>query len=200
MALGNSVELFGIKETLDQLRAVRPEAFKAMVDDIKQITSPAVTAIESAIPKIAPLSGRMRNGKTGGGMTHSGRSAWGVPQVKTKVTPAARAYFGTEAKLVQIQTTTSGKAYGIELADMAGRGSGRGRSPKSETRVYAYKGTTRKHRLNGQGQAMIRALPGSKGSRFIYPAVEDKFPQMQAQVLKSLEKAAAKINRKLDRI
>ena len=200
MALGNSVELLGIRETLDQLKAVQPEAFKAMIADIKQITQPAVTAIENNVPKIAPLSGRMKNGKTGGGMTHSGRSAWGAPQVKTTVTPAARAYFGTQAKLVQIQTSTAGKLYGIELADMAGRGSGRGRRPKNETRVYAYKGGSRKHRLNGQGQAMIRNLPGTKGSRFIYPAVEDKFPQMQAQVLKTLEKAAAKINRKLDRI
>lgn len=198
--LGNSVQIFGAKETLAELKAVQPELFKQMVEDIKQITQPAVTAIESRVPPIAPLSGRMRNGKKGGGMTHSGRSAWGAPKVTTTVTPSAKAYFGTEARLVQIATTTEGKLYGIELADMAGRGSGKGRNPKPRTRVYAYKGGTRTHALNGQGQAMIRALPGSKGSRYIYPAVERKFPQIQIQVLKVLDTAAAKINRKLDRI
>ena len=48
---------------------------------------------------------------------------------------------------------------------------------------------------------MIENLPGGgKGSRYVYPAVEDVFPAVQAGVLRSLDVAASKINRKLDRI
>jgi hypothetical protein len=189
--MAEAVRLLGVKETLYELKTVEPQLYAELVDDIKSIIQPAITAIDRVVPRFAPLSG----------MEHSGRSAYGPIKITPRVTPSGRSYMmGQTAKLVQIEVMSTGKRFGLELVDMAGRGTGRGRRPKSRTNPYPYKGGSRSHDLNGQGRGMINNLPGGKGSRYVYPAVEAVFPLVQAGVLRSLDAAAAKINRKLDRI
>lgn len=190
--MAEAVRLLGVKETLYELKRVQPEVYAELVNDIKSIVQPAITAIDRVIPRFAPLSG----------MEHSGRSSYGPVKITPRVTPSGTSFMmGQTAKLVQIEVMSTGNRYGLELVDMAGRGSGRGRRPKTRTRPYAYKNGVRQHNLNGQGQRMIENLPGGgKGSRYVYPAVEDVFPAVQAGVLRSLDSAASKINRKLDRI
>jgi len=190
--MAEAVRLLGVKETLYELKTVEPQLYAELVDDIKSIIQPAITAIDRVVPRFAPLSG----------MEHSGRSAYGPIKITPRVTPSGRSYMmGQTAKLVQIEVMSTGRRFGLELVDMAGRGTGRGRRPKSRTNPYPYKGGTRSHDLNGQGRGMINNLPGGgKGSRYVYPAVEAVFPLVQAGVLRSLDAAAAKINRKLDRI
>jgi hypothetical protein len=84
------------------------------------------------------------------------------------------------------------------MADMAGK-SGRfmnkGYKGSGLTREYPYKGGTRRHRVNGQGQAMIRGLGGS-ASRFVWPAADNKIPAVKAQIENILRDAYTKINRK----
>lgn len=197
--MAESVQLIGVKETLQQLQAVQPEVYKKMIEDIKVILQPAVSAIENNVPKVSPLYSTKHNRN---GMEHNGRSALAPVKVTPRVLVSSRAYYGTEAKFVQIESHSLNGKFGFEMIDMAGRGTGRGRRPRPITREYAYKGGTRKHRLNGQGEAMIRKLNESSGkaSRYTYPAVEKSFVKVQAQVLRTLDKAVAKINRKLDRI
>lgn len=180
--MAESVTLVGVKETLAVLRNVEPDAYKQLNKDIESILAPAKSTIKRAIPSVAPLSGMMGNGRT----------SWSQVKVKTAKSLTAK----SGSKLVQI-VAKSTDGVGFEIADMAGRGSGRGRNPKTITREYGYKGGTRRHRLNGQGQAMIRNL-SAEPSRYVYPSVEHMLPQIQADVFKSLEIAAAVINRKLD--
>ena len=180
--MAESVTLVGVKETLATLRTVEPDVYKQLTKDIETILKPAKQSIKRAIPSVAPLSGMMGNGRT----------SWSQVKVKTAKSLTAK----SGSKLVQIVAQSTNGA-GFEIADMAGRGSGRGRNPKSITREYGYKGGTRRHRINGQGQAMIRNL-GSTASRYVYLSVEQQLPQIQSDVFKSLEIAAAVINRKLD--
>lgn len=196
--MAQSVQLIGVKETLEQLRAVQPTVYNQMVADVKRIMQPTVTAIENNIPKVSPLYS-VKRGKSG--MDHNGRSALVPVKVTPRVFPGGRASFGTEAKFVQITAESTADKFGFEMIDMAGRGSGQGRRPASVTRPYAYRGGTRTHRLNGQGAAMIRKLDTKgKGSRYTYPAVEASFLKVQAQVLRTVDVAVGKINRKLGRI
>jgi hypothetical protein len=130
-------------------------------------------------------------------MMGNGRTAWTGVRVNT-VKDFRATSRGSSARLVQLKAEGFPGA-GFEIADMAGRGTGRGRRPKSETRVYPYKGGSRSHKLNGQGQKMIENL-GGKASRYVFPAVESMMPEIEVKVLKSIEVAAAEINRKLDRI
>jgi len=180
--MAESVTLVGVKQTLAILRSVEPDVYKQLNKDIETILKPAKQNIKRAIPTVAPLSGMMGNGRT----------SWSQVSVKTSKSLVAK----SGSKLVQIVSKSTNGA-GFEIADIAGRGSGRGRNPKSVTREYGYKGGTRRHRINGQGQAMIRNL-GSSPSRYVYPSVEQQLPQIQADIFKTLEIAAAVINRKLD--
>lgn len=197
--MAESIQLIGVNETLRQLQAVQPEIYKEMVRDVKRIMQPTVSKIEDNVPKVSPLISTKRGTN---GMNHNGRSALVPVKVTPRVMPSSRTNFGTEAKFVTITAESLGDKYGFELIDMAGRGSGRGRRPKNITREYPYKGGSRQHRLNGQGAGMIRKLDQSagKGSRYTYPAAEDTFLQVQAEVLRTVDSATAKINRKLDRI
>lgn len=194
--MAESVTLVGVKETLAVLRTVEPDVYKQLNKDIETILKPAKQNIKRAIPSVTPLSGMMGNGRT----------SWSQVSVKTSKSLIAK----SGSKLVQIVAKSTNGA-GFEIADIAGRGSGRGRNPKSVTREYAYKGGTRRHHIDGQGkknpnriyrygtqgQALIANLSG-KPSRYVYPSVEQQLPQIQADVFKSLEIAAAVINRKLD--
>lgn len=179
--MAESITVSGAKEALTVLRNTEPAIYKQLNKDIEKIVKPAKTQIVKTTPFLAPLSGMMGNGRT----------AYTGVRVKTVKSFTAR----SNSRLVQLKVEGFPGA-GFEIADMAGRGSGRGRRPKDRTRVYPYKDGARSHRLNGQGQAMIRNLP-SKASRYTYPAVEQMLPNIQTQVLQSIEVAAAEVNRKL---
>lgn len=176
----------GVKQTLTILRNVEPEVYKQLRSDIKGIVETGRKAIMSAVPAVAPLSH----------MVHSGRTRYAIPRVTTVLDLLDKAR-GNTARLVQIKVDNKNGA-GFEIADIAGRGSGRGRIPRSRTRPYAYKGGTRTHAINGQGQRMLENLPSNNASRYVYPAIESQMPKIQAGVVLSIETASAKINRKLD--
>lgn len=188
MANPEPIKFYGVKETLKVLQQIEPEMYKQLRKDIRSITAPAVSSIKSSVPSVAPLSGMMGNGRT----------AWSGVNVTTNITPAqrSRALGSTTANLVAISSTGRNGKYGFNIADMAGRGTGQGRRPKSATRPYPYKNGTRQHRLNGQGQAMIRNL-SARPSRYVYPAIEHQLPAIISRVATSLEQAANQINRKL---
>lgn len=189
MANPEPIKFLGVKETLKMMQQIEPEMYKQLRKDIRTIAKPAVSAIKSSVPAVAPLSGMM----------HNGRTAWTGVQVSVNITPAqrSRAFGSTTANLVAISSTGKTAQYGFDIADMAGRGSGYGRRPRSVTRPYVRNGRTMQHRLNGQGQAMIRNLPGAP-SRYVYPSIEGQLPAIIVLVAKSLEEAALKINRKLE--
>lgn len=164
------VKFVGVKETIKLIRSVEPELYKQLRKDIRQITQPGIAAIKQKTPTIAPLSG----------MVHNGRTGWSGVNVTTAITPGqrSRALGSTTANLVAIKSTGRNKQAGFNIADMAGRGSnGRTRS----------------------GQAMIRNL-GARASRYVYPALESKLPQIVKEVADSFDKMAESINRKLGRI
>lgn len=189
MADAQPIKFLGVKETLKVLQQIEPEMYKQLRKDIRSITAPAVSSIKGAVPSVAPLSG----------MVHNGRTQWGGVRVSTSITPAqrSRALGSTTANLVAINSTGPQAAFGFNLADMAGRGSGRGRNPKAVTRPYERNGRTVQHRLNGQGQAMIRNL-AKQPSRYVYPAIESQLPAIITAVGNSLQNAANSINRKLE--
>lgn len=201
--MAEPIKFLGVKETLKVLQQVEPEMYKQLRKDIRSITAPAVSRIKATVPSVAPLSG----------MNGNGRTQWGGVRVTTNITPSqrSRAFGSTTANLVAISSTGPTGAFGFNIADMAGRGSGRGRNPKAVTREYAYKGGSRMHHTDGngikkpnrnykystQGQAMIANLP-NKPSRYVYPAIESQLPAIISQVAISLQGAAASINRKLE--
>lgn len=191
------VKYKGVKEMIQVLQQLEPETYKTLRKNIRSITAPAVSSVKSSVPAVSPFAGRREDGFSG----HSGRTAWSGVTVGTNITPAqrSRALGSTTSNLVAISATGQNKQFGFNILDMAGRGTGRGRRPKTETRPYPYKGGTRTHRLNGQGQAMIDAL-SAKPSRFFYPAIERQLPAIRRQVEVAIDEVARNMNAKIRKI
>ena len=190
------VKYVGVNAMIQTLQTLEPETYKQLRKDIRFITAPAVSAVKTNVPTISPFATRTKDG-----FTHGGRTAWSGASVTTNITPAqrSRAYGSTTSNLVAISATGQNKQFGFNILDMAGRGTGRGRNPKTETKPYPYKGGTRSHKLNGQGQAMIDAL-SKKPSRYFYPAIENQLPEIRRRVEQVIDKVAADMNRKIGKM
>lgn len=192
--MADVVKFYGVREMIKMLQAVEPETYKQLRKDIRRIAAPAVSSVKSSVPPISPFAGRSKDGFSG----HSGRTVYSGAIASLSITPAqrSRGFGSTTANLVAITATGRDKQFGFNIVDMAGRGTGRGRRPKTVTKPYSYKGGVRTHRLNGQGQAMIDALP-KKPSRFFYPAIERELPAIRAEVARSIREVANTMNAKV---
>lgn len=183
--MSSAVQVIGLDDTLRLLRDTEKTVYDDLIKNIKTIVEPARSNIIRTTPFLPPVSG----------MLHRGRTAWTGIEAKTEVTPFGLKGVGGR-RVVSIGVYGKPGA-GFEIADMAGRKNQVGRVGLS--REYTRNGKKTRHRLNGQGTALIRNLP-NKASRFAYPAVEEKFPAIQTGILAMLDVTAAKLNRRLDRI
>ncbi len=185
------VKFYGVKETVKVLREFEPEALKQMRKEIRTIANPAVTAIKAITPAVSPFAGRRVDG-----MSHNGRTAWSAVKVTVSITPGqrSRAFGSTTSNLAAILSRGSNNQFGFNIVDMAGKTNKVRTSGK--TREYSYKGGTRSHTLNGQGRGLIENLP-KKPSRYVYPAIESKMPQIYSGVANAIQHAIDIANRKL---
>jgi hypothetical protein len=203
--VADQIRITGIKETLQLLDAVEPGSIKELRKDIKRIAEPAVSAIKSALPTTAPLSG----------MNHYGRTRFAGAQVKANLDLRQHRLSQTHS-LVRIEVVSPGDAVGLEIADMAGRRSmmhgpalpyeykgvgrrgGSGRQKPTRSREVVRRGNSRpfSYRITGQGKGMTDNL-GRVPSRYIYPALAGKVQGIADDMLKTLENYSGRLNRKL---
>jgi hypothetical protein len=185
--MDNSNIVFESKELFNYLKTFEPKLKKKLLAEARGIAKDPQDVIQNIIPATAPLSGMS--------MEHnaSGRTGWGA------VKPANKVDFSTR--------TTGSKKYAVTslfrlivaspmtaIADVAGKGSGVPRNLM--TKPYPYKGGTRSHRVNRQGQNMIKVLRERRKSNFVYPAVESSLPGIERKLKLVIEKYAREINRK----
>ena len=189
-----SLEITDYRDLLTTIRKVEPTLIKQMRADVRDIASPIRDDIKAAIPEARPLSGMV---------TKVGRLAWNrtinVKKPLKSVTVESFRKINPKYTFYSIGRLRVWNA-AVVLTDMAGR-SGTSINSKSETREYDYtyhkKGQEiigkRKHKINGQGIAMINGLR-SRASRFVWPAAERSLPHAKLEVRKSLEQAYVKLN------
>lgn len=193
MAKDEIVKFYGVKETIALMRKVEPEMLKDLRKNIRTIVNPGVLAIRSGSPKVAPLSGMAGNGRTG----------YTPPKVAVSITPGQRSYgFGsTTSNLVRITATGSGKQYGFDIADMAGRANNAGKYRQTRKFVDPRTGEVVRRRINGQGQNLINVLNSRRGapSRFVYRNLEDKLPAIRREVAATIERTMGEFTRKLNK-
>lgn len=192
MAKDEIVKFYGVKETIREMRKFEPEMLKDMRKSIRQITQPAVSAIKSNSPKVAPLSG----------MANNGRSGYTRPKVTVQVTPSARSGFGQNtANLVSISATGSGKQYGFDIADMAGKANNPGLYRQTRKFVDPRTGDIVRRKINGQGVNLIQKLNsrGGPASRYVYKSIEDKLPAIRREVANVIERTMDDFTRRLNK-
>jgi hypothetical protein len=178
-----AVEVYGIRETLAEIRDVDKDLFFTIRAQMKRGGDTLGRRIEGNIPLLAPTRG-FRN--------HNGRTAWKPATTKTVVSGrnARRDQTGATPLL---QVIVNGAA--VSIADMAGRGGAK--TKRKVTRSYAWRGTSRTHTINGQTEKMLQAL-GRSPSRYIYPEVESSLPFIQSTVLLGVEQYTNELNRKFE--
>jgi hypothetical protein len=182
MRMSQSVEVYGIRETLAEIRDVEPDLFFEIRAYMKRAGDTLGRRVQGNIPLLAPTSG----------FRHRGRTAWKPATTKTIVS-GRNARKGMDGATPLLQVAVNGAA--VSIADMAGRGGGKTRLQR--TRTYDWKGGTRQHNVTTQGQAMMRALGGSP-SRYVWPEAEAALPMIQTYVLYGVEEYMTKLNRNLE--
>lgn len=203
MAVEAVVTFTDYKRLISVMRQVEPELVKSLRKEYRRIGQPVIKGIKDKIPTSAPLSSR----KHASMVTKVGRLSWS--RTMNQTTPIKSVVIRDKKRAPRSKYPVVGlvqvvvRAAPVTLADMAGR-SGSYVNSRAVTREYDYtyhRGGAavlgrRKHRINGQGRAMINAL-GGRGSRYIYPGAEKAMPQVKREVQNAINDAVKNINEKL---
>lgn len=202
------------EQLLREMRKIQPSLVKQMQNDFTKIAKPVQKNVQASIPVSPPTSGihRKRPNSSVSGFyprVIPGRLTWGansqnknIPVRSVKIEKpsaykARRAISKNKVDVTSIARLRVGNA-AVVMADMAGK-TGQWINKKSITGEYKYsrsRSGVRRHKINNQGRAMIRAL-NRNPSRYVWPAADKSKALVNAQTKIVLEKAYASINRKL---
>ena len=198
--------IYDAKPILKAMNELEPGLKKAMLKDMKAITKPAISEIRSVIPATAPMSGMSVN-RTATAMDDrklnnngEGRLSWTGGKYKNKVIAPDNviARFSASRSRKSAVTSLFGiwlRSPGVAMVATAGRGSGR--PGYATTREYPYKGGTRRHKNNGQGEALIRKVKNTGLYNFFFRAGEKQLPSMEQEVKLTWNKYSAPVSRRL---
>jgi hypothetical protein len=206
-ALGKDPDvIFDAKPVLRALNQLEPGLRKQMLREMKEITKPAVNKIRDVIPSTAPFSG-MSVPRTPTSMDDrkfnnnpTGRLSWTGGKYKNKVIAPDNVIprFSSGRSRKYAVTSLFGiwlRSPGVAMVATAGKGSARAKY--ATTREYPYKGGVRRHRNNGQGDALIRKVKSTGLYNFFYKAGEASVPGMEGEVKLVWEKYSKIVNRRL---
>lgn len=121
-AVGVSVSVVGVRETLAALGELDPKLKRATLAEMRKAAGPMTAAISAALPSDAPLSGMSR-----------GRLAWGPDDTKAVAKTGGRK---SRARNSWPLLTVRAVGAGASLFDMSGKGS-RGKTPSGATMIGA---------------------------------------------------------------
>jgi hypothetical protein len=184
MKVQHSIEVYGVRETLAEIRNVDKDLFFAIRAHMKRTGDILGNRVIMSSPLTAPISG-FRN--------HRGRTAWKPGTFKTEVS-GRNAKKGLTGATPLLSVKFGGAA--LNIADMAGK---KNQVRKPVTDFYDWRGTRRRHRVTSQGKSMISAL-GSRPSRYIWAEAEGQLPFIQASVLSGVQEYMDQVNRNIVRI
>jgi len=179
--INNSIEVYGVRETLAEIRKVDQDLFFAIRAHMKRTGDTLGNRVITNSPILGPTRG-FRN--------HRGRTAWKPGTFKTEVS-GRNARKGVTGSTPLLSVKFGGAAFNI--ADMAGK---KNQVRKPVTEFYDWRGTRRRHAVTTQGKSMISAL-GGRPSRYIWAEAEGQLPFIQQSVLSGVQEYMDKVNRNI---
>jgi len=168
--------------------------------DAKDVGKVGQSLVQPALPTVAPLSGMNYSGGFFGWNNQQSKKGRVPP---TRVSVSFRTSQGKDAKAMGLQTTSLVSVRVVapmtaitDIAGRSGKSVGKGFKGTGYSRPYTDRyGNIRRHKLNGQGEALIRGL-GGRGSRYAWPAFESQQGRLSAEVLAIVQKYSIIANRK----
>lgn len=206
------------RDLLREINKIEPQYARALKRNFKKIATPMRSAVSRAIPKTHPTSGvHVRGAKNVSGFAPvvvPGRLSWSANAQNGNIQPRhtvirltkARSFkkIGQYGQMSIVKVEVDNAA--VVMADMAGR-SKKWVNKRPMTREYEYSRrgvrVKRKHRINGQGMGMIRALNRGQGvlkgdaSRWIWPTANKHLPTVRYQINDLIRKANDFINERM---
>jgi hypothetical protein len=178
------------------LKEIDPELRRQLVRDAKAVGKEAESIVKPKLPVDSPFSNK-RPSQGAYGWNTQERKGKRVAPNKTEVrfrTATGGNTAGGKTSLVSVRVV----APMTVIADIAGRSgdwTGKGNG-SGYSRPYADKyGNIRRHKLNGQGEAMIAKL-GGQGSRYAWPALEGRKAELESKVQDVVQKYQEIANRR----
>lgn len=185
-----SVDGSSIRQALKELNEISPELKKAMTKELKTGIMSEAEKVRGAIPQEPPLSGMKR--------TDYNRLEWGkIKKPNVSVTPGRSRKNANRFLAIEIKSTNEAS---FQMAELAGS---RNNYRQGLTREYDYRGTKRRHRVNGQGRAMVVGLNQrhpmrGRGGRFAFNEFRRLRPNVILKAERIVNSYMALVNRKLN--
>jgi len=181
----NINDVRGIIRALNNIeKGLRAELMREAKAPAKRLDQ---TVIKPAIRRIQPLSGFKRgNGRLSWDHTANakgGHVAIDKTQVQFRTSGSKTS---TTTSLVSVKVLNPAVII-TDIAGRSGRAVGKGYKGTGFTRPYQRNGKTIRHRINGQGRAMIQRL-GGHASRYLWPAVMTMQPVVAAEIQQIVDK------------
>ena len=177
--------LSGSSETIKVLKQLEPDLYKELRKKVSSELKPILNPIKSEIN--SSVTAEMKEKMPG--MFHNGRSAWSGVNITARVTTRPR-------DLIFINATGRKGQVGFDYAELAGI---RRRGPRRMSKPYTLNGATRRHAVNGQGDAMISKLQRDFGKpgRFAFVRVLRRKPEIERKVQDIADGFGIKLSRRL---
>lgn len=187
------VTVENVQQVTRELRQFEDGAIRSLRSDLRVALGPIANQVATEIPRQSPL----RKPSKGGGMSHKGKTRWrGVNKPRIEFTPGRRR--DRSHKLVNISMTGGARGLGFDYAELAGI---RRRPPKEFSKEYTRSdGEVRQHRLNGQGDGLIKALEDQvmqEPGRFAFTRFLKRKRLLNELTIATINKHAEKVNQKL---
>lgn len=189
------------KRLVRELNKLEPELVREMRKDIRDVAEIVRAGVRAAIPSRSPVRGMVRK------LSHVGKT-WNTTNrartVKIVIRSPKREALKNQA-IAQLVINSPATII-ADMAQKSGRNDGKMTDwyvyPRSETTSENYRPGERRHKINGQGAGLLKALEGSIGpgdkSRMVYPGAEKKLDAAAAKLAEIIGEAAEKAERKLD--
>lgn len=189
----SSPSVNNVRELQRRLKALDPALRKALLREAKAPAKPIQAAVRSRLGSVSVPSGMTQGRLNWNAATDAKGRVHPPTDVKIEFRTKSSG-FRNVTSLVRVRAASPAVAF-LDMAGRSGRYIDAGYKGTGETRVYPYKGGVRRHKVRGQGRALIRAVGGS-ASRFVYPSAESALPQAMREVDNVLKAFASKVNMK----
>jgi len=192
----NQDVIFDARAILRELNNLEPGLRKQLVRDLKKIAQPMVSDVKAVIPKTSPISG-MSSANNPNGRLQWERGRYGKNQTVVKPDNVIARFSSSRSNRRAVTSLFSvwARNPAVNMVGLAGKGSYSSRY--ATTREYPYKGGYRRHRNNGQGQALIRQVSSRGFFNFFYRAAEKSMPDVEREVKLVWESYAKLVERRI---
>jgi len=187
----NKVVIEDAKGTLKALRELHPELRKQLTRDLKEVSKPMVEGMKLRIKELAPPVGSL---------DHSGRTNWDNGKYRSANIKPDNVIAKLSSGRSRKTAITSLFAVWVRspmasIIGVIGKGSMVPR--RAVTREYEWRGTTRRHKNNGQGEKLLSFVDNHGERNWFYREAEKTMPNVERQVKLTWDKYSKIVSGKL---